>query len=89
MTEELLREVVALVPAEWLAPAEDGFADAAELREAYVRHLAARAAASAHWLPREFATEEQLRAAEAARVRRAQAGRPAWLQQVPDLHGER
>ncbi|MFF7634503.1 HipA family kinase [Kitasatospora sp. NPDC008050] len=89
VTEELLREVLALVPEEWLTPEEDGFADAAELREAYVRHLAARAAASAHWLPREFATEEQLRHAEAARARRAQAGRPAWLQQVPDLHGER
>ncbi|WP_035841752.1 HipA family kinase [Kitasatospora azatica] len=87
VTEALLREVVALVPEEWLTPAEDGFATVDELREAYVQHLAARAAVSERWLPREFATEEQLRSAEAAARARSQAGRPAWLQQVPDLHG--
>ncbi len=87
VTEPVLRAVLALVPEEWLA-GEPGFADAAELREAYVRHLAARAALSAHWLPQGFATEEQLRATETARLARAQAGRPAWLQNVPDLHGK-
>ncbi|MGF1432389.1 HipA family kinase [Kitasatospora sp. LaBMicrA B282] len=89
VTPELLHEVLALVPEEWLteSAAADGFAGVEQLREAYVRQLADRAAVSARWLPREFATEEQLRAAEAARARRTAAGRPAWLQQVPDLHG--
>ncbi|MCX4746105.1 hypothetical protein OG455_11325 [Kitasatospora sp. NBC_01287] len=86
VTEELLREVLALVPGEWLA-AEEGFAGADELREAYVRQLAARAAVSRRWLPSGFASEAELRVAEAARARKTARGRPAWLQQVPDLHG--
>lgn len=87
VTEELLREVLALVPDQWLE-IEEGFADVAELREAYVRQLAARAAVSERWLPRTFATEAELAATEAARAKRTAAGRPAWLQQVPDLHGK-
>ncbi|MDQ1725865.1 MAG: hypothetical protein QOG52_2893 [Frankiaceae bacterium] len=47
VTRELLTEVVALVPEEWLLP-EDGVAD---LRGAYVEHLLARAAAPEVWLP--------------------------------------
>lgn len=86
VTPPLLREVLALVPDEWLAD-EPGFAGVAELREAYVQHLAARAALSAQWLPQGFATEAQLHEAEAARAAKAQAARPAWLQHVPDLHG--
>ncbi|MFI9271783.1 HipA family kinase [Kitasatospora sp. NPDC052896] len=86
VTAGLLREVVALVPDEWLAD-EPAFPDLADHREAYVSHLAARAASSAAWLPQAFATDEQLRAAEAARTARTQAARPAWLQHVPDLHG--
>jgi hypothetical protein len=86
VTEQLVREVVALVPEQWLE-LEEGFASVDELREAYVRHLVARVAVSDRWLPREFATEEQLKEAEAAARRRSQAGRPAWLQQVPDLRG--
>ncbi|MFE0461610.1 HipA family kinase [Kitasatospora sp. NPDC058965] len=89
VTPELLREVVALVPPQWLAPEEDGFASAAELREAYVAHLAARVAVSARWLPACFATEDQLRAAEEAARARTAAGRPSWLQQVPRLGGDR
>ena len=58
------------------------------LREAYVGHLAARAADSAAWLPDGFATPEQRREAEARRAAASLAGRPAWLQQVPDLHGK-
>ncbi|WP_344443697.1 HipA family kinase [Kitasatospora nipponensis] len=87
VTPELLREVVALVPSQWLSPEEDGFDSVAELREAYVRQLATRATLSEQWLPRSFATEQQLRATEAARSARTLAGRPAWLQQVPDLRG--
>ena len=85
--EELLREVVALVPDEWLAD-EPGFGSPAELREAYVGHLAARAGDSTAWLPDGFATPEQRREAEARRAAASLAGRPAWLQQVPDLHGK-
>jgi hypothetical protein len=42
VTDALLQEVVALVPTDWLPPAE---------RAIYVTYLAARAAASAAWLP--------------------------------------
>ncbi|MDH6578470.1 HipA family kinase [Kitasatospora sp. MAP5-34] len=87
VTEGLLREVVALVPEEWLTD-EPGFGSVGELREAYVKHLAARAAGSAAWLPDGFASPEQLRAAAAERAATTRAGRPAWLQQVPDLHGK-
>ncbi|AXI80017.1 HipA family kinase [Peterkaempfera bronchialis] len=82
VTEELLREVVDLVPEEWLAD-EPGFDSVGQLREAYVAHLAARAAASELWLPDGFATPEQLRATEAERTAAKQAGRPAWLQHIP------
>lgn len=41
LTPETLREVVDLVPDEWLAD-EPGFADAEEVRSAYVAYLAAR-----------------------------------------------
>ncbi|WP_371479026.1 HipA family kinase [Kitasatospora sp. NBC_00315] len=87
VTPELLREVLALVPDEWLTD-EPGFDSPADLREAYVGHLSARAADSAAWLPEAFTTPEQRRAAEAERAAASRAGRPAWLQQVPDLHGK-
>ncbi|MDH6126125.1 HipA family kinase [Kitasatospora sp. GP82] len=87
VTEDLLREVVALVPEEWLAE-EPGFSSVDEVRAAYVHHLAARARGSAAWLPDGFATPEQLRRTEAERAAARQAGRPAWLQHVPDLHGK-
>lgn len=82
VTEALLREVVGLVPDEWLAD-EPGFGSVEELRRAYVDHLGARAAASELWLPDGFATPEQLHAAEARRAAATQAGRPAWLQHIP------
>ncbi|MFJ1703980.1 HipA family kinase [Kitasatospora sp. NPDC088346] len=86
VTEELLREVVALVPSEWLAD-EPGFADESQLRAAYVAQLAARAAGSAAWLPTCFATPEEQRAAEAERAAATLAARPDWLKQVPNRHG--
>lgn len=50
VTEELLHEVVSLVPEEWLV-GEPGFAGPAEVREAYVRTLLARVRAAERWRP--------------------------------------
>ncbi|MER6395760.1 HipA family kinase [Kitasatospora sp. NPDC001603] len=87
VTPALLEEVVALVPDAWLAD-EPGFDSVAAVRHAYVAHLAARAARSRDWLPDGFATPEQVREAERRRAAASRAGRPAWLQEVPDLHGK-
>ncbi|MFJ2769082.1 HipA family kinase [Streptomyces sp. NPDC087300] len=87
VTAELLREIVADVPDEWLVD-EPGFSSAEELREAYVAHLAERAKASAAWLPSGFPSREELASEDAKRARATEAGRPAWLKRVPDLHGK-
>jgi hypothetical protein len=87
VTEELLRRILAEVPDAWLAD-EPGFATADEVREAYVTYLHARVLASAAWLPTDFPSREELAAEEALRAARNQQGRPAWLRQVPDLHGK-
>ncbi|EFL25363.1 conserved hypothetical protein [Streptomyces himastatinicus ATCC 53653] len=50
VTPRLLREIVATVPDAWLA-AEPGWATPADLREAYVSHLATRARLMPDWLP--------------------------------------
>jgi hypothetical protein len=50
LTTGLLREVLALVPDEWLLD-EAGFATADAVREAYVSQLAERAAGPRDWLP--------------------------------------
>ena len=81
VTEDLLEQVVGLVPDEWLAD-EPGFDSPDQLRAAYVAHLAARAACSGSWLPDGFATPEQLARAEAERRAATLAARPAWLQHV-------
>ncbi|MET8554396.1 HipA family kinase [Streptomyces sp. NPDC004959] len=86
--EELLREVVGLVPDAWLE-GEEGFAAPGEVRDAYVRHLAERAALSARWLPTGFPSAAELSEADRRRRDAGRAGRPAWLQHVPDLHGRR
>ncbi|WP_104821186.1 HipA family kinase [Kitasatospora sp. MMS16-BH015] len=88
VTAELLREVVALVPDAWLAD-EPGFDSVEHVREAYVHHLAARAAGSAHWLPADFSSPAQLKAEAAERAAATRAGRPAWLQHVPDRTARR
>lgn len=49
LTPQLLAEVLALVPDEWLAVFD--FASADEARDAYHRHLTARATDPAAWLP--------------------------------------
>ena len=87
VTEELLRRILAEVPDAWLA-GEPGFATADEVREAYVTYLHARVRASGDWLPTGFPTREELAAEEALRAAKNQQGRPAWLKQVPDLHGK-
>jgi len=85
VTEELLRTVVAEVPDAWLT---EDFATPAEAREAYVAYLLARVRASREWLPTDFPAREELAAENALRAARSQQGRPAWLKQVPDLHGK-
>ncbi|WP_394429196.1 HipA family kinase [Streptomyces sp. SGAir0957] len=84
VTEELLREVLALVPDAWLTD----FATPGEARDAYVSYLLARARASAAWLPTDFPSRDELAAADARRAAATQRGRPAWLKRVPDLHGK-
>ncbi|MGW7169193.1 HipA family kinase [Streptomyces sp. NPDC054884] len=87
VTEELLRAIVAEVPDAWLT-LEEGFATPDAVREAYVRYLRARVKASAAWLPAGFPTREERAAEEALRAAKTRQGRPNWLKQVPDLHGE-
>ncbi|MET8578377.1 HipA family kinase [Streptomyces sp. NPDC005012] len=87
VTEALLREVVAVVPDEWLTE-EAGLDTPEAVRAAYVGWLAARAACSAAWLPTDFPGAEELAAEEHARRERSRRGRPGWLQRVPDLHGK-
>ncbi|MFE7170466.1 HipA family kinase [Streptomyces sp. NPDC057616] len=84
VTEELLREILAMVPDAWLTD----FGTPDEMREAYVGYLLARVRASDQWLPTDFPGRDQLAAEEAARAARTQQGRPAWLKRVPDLHGK-
>jgi hypothetical protein len=84
VTEKLLRDILAEVPDAWLTD----FGTPDEMREAYTGYLLARVRASAQWLPTDFPGREQLAAEEADRAARAQRGRPAWLKQVPDLHGK-
>lgn len=86
VTEELLREVTALVPDAWLAD-EEGFEGPEAVREAYVGWLVARAACSDRWLPTDFPSAGELSAAERRRRAATLAARPAWLRHVPDLHG--
>ncbi|WP_307868817.1 HipA family kinase [Umezawaea beigongshangensis] len=60
VTPGLVREVLALVPDEWLA-ADENFSSAAEVRDAYAAFFAARLAGSREWV-------DALEAARAARV---------------------
>ncbi|EFL35852.1 aminotransferase class I and II [Streptomyces viridochromogenes DSM 40736] len=87
VTEELLRRILGQVPDPWLAD-EPGFATPDAAREAYVAYLHARVRSSEAWLPTGFPSREELAAEEALRAARNQQGRPAWLKQVPDLHGK-
>ncbi|MBF9068588.1 HipA family kinase [Streptacidiphilus fuscans] len=85
VTEALLREVLAEVPDAWMEPELDpelGLATPDALRDAYVAHLAGRVARSDEWIPRCFATPQELADREEAKRRETLAGRPAWLQHV-------
>jgi hypothetical protein len=83
VTEELLREVVAMVPDEWLAD-EPGFDGVAAVRDAYVNYLLTRVAGPREWYPQVVDSSAQ----EAAREResgddfkkRLLAKRPGWLE---------
>ncbi|MEU5631648.1 HipA family kinase [Streptomyces rishiriensis] len=86
VTRELLREITAVVPDDWLA-GEEGFASPDDVRQAYVDHLHARVRASAAWLPTDFPTRDELAAEEAVRAARTRRDRPDWLKRVPELHG--
>ncbi|GGY15288.1 HipA family kinase [Streptomyces djakartensis] len=87
VTERLLRKILAEVPDAWLAD-DPAFATTDEAREAYVEYLHARVRSSGAWLPTGFPSGEEIAAEEALRAARNQQGRPAWLRQVPDLHGK-
>ncbi|MEW2516207.1 HipA family kinase [Streptomyces sp. NPDC046870] len=87
VTQELLRGIVAEVPDAWLAE-DAGFATPDDVRDAYVGYLLDRVRLSPQWLPTDFPSREELAAEEAARAAKTQAGRPAWLKRVPDLHGK-
>jgi hypothetical protein len=73
VTEDLLREVVALVPEEWLAD-EPGFDSPDDVADAYVRHLRTRVTTPEVWLP-------EVGAARPAVPRTGQrpSARPKWL----------
>ncbi|MFI1579981.1 HipA family kinase [Embleya sp. NPDC020630] len=77
ITRELLTEVLALVPDEWLEPGDAeralGLDRPGALREAYIAHLLARAAAPRAWLP-EVAPEVSARQGAAQ-----PSNRPDWL----------
>jgi hypothetical protein len=73
-TEDLLREVVALVPAEWLAD-EPGFDTPEDVAAAYVAHLGARVADPAAWLPEVGPARPAHTRTPTARA----SGRPDWL----------
>ncbi|WP_399891498.1 HipA family kinase [Streptomyces sp. BBFR51] len=87
VTRELLREVVGRVPEAWLT-CEDDLDTPEKVRAAYVDYLHARVQASREWLPTGFPSRAELAAENAARAARTRRGRPAWLKQVPDLHGK-
>jgi hypothetical protein len=80
VTEELLREVTALVPDAWLEPSE---ADAAlgldspqALRDAYVKHLFARVSGERTWLPDVANT--------VPKTTSGPGNRPDWMIQLPE-----
>ncbi|MCG5211666.1 HipA family kinase [Streptosporangium soli] len=74
ITRELLEEVTAAVPDEWLD--EPGFDGPPAVRQAYVEHLLARASGPRAWLPDTAGAGE--RPPDAASRREAGRGVPFW-----------
>lgn len=77
VTEEVLRQAAADVPDEWLA-GEPGFGDPGEVREAYVRRIAARLGARGEWLPGLAAAVAAWDGVRTPAKPRG-PGRPSWL----------
>ncbi len=78
VTAELLREVVARIPPDWLAQAPG--IPAEQAREGYTRWLLARLDARGSWLPGlRAAASAQAGATGGATPARPTANRPAWL----------
>ena len=75
VTPELLKAVVAEVPDEWLTD-EPGFADADDVRNAYLARLLARLAARPAWVP---PLQAGAAANQGSRPRQGQR-RPGWLE---------
>ncbi|GAA2800303.1 HipA family kinase [Crossiella cryophila] len=80
VTTELLTEVLAKVPDDWLAD-EPGFDSTDELRRAYVNQLSARLAAREAWLPGLVETAVN-RGNDRVVPERGQ-NRPEWLKHLP------
>jgi hypothetical protein len=80
VTEELLREVTALVPEVWLDD-EPGFAGVQAVRDAYVEQLMTRVTGARDWLPE----------IKGARARSAPTvtGRPGWIKNWLEEPGDR
>jgi hypothetical protein len=81
VTEAVLREVVGLVPDEWLDD-EPGFDGAEAVRDAYVGYLLTRVAGPRDWYPQvvDKAAQEAAMAAEQMPLKdRLQARHPDWL----------
>ncbi|HEX5848117.1 MAG TPA: aminotransferase class I and II, partial [Rubrobacter sp.] len=57
LTPEVLRDIVGMIPTEWLAD-EPGFADAEEVRASYVEYLSTRLREPRDWV---LALEEAAR----------------------------
>jgi hypothetical protein len=81
VTDELLREVLALVPDEWLED-EPGFDSAGAVRDAYAGYLRTRLAGPRDWYPQVVDSVSQDAAREAATgdlKARLQAKHPDWM----------
>ncbi|WP_395110663.1 HipA family kinase [Actinomadura sp. SCN-SB] len=79
ITEELLREVVRLVPDRWLE-SESGFDGPDAVRDAYAALLAERASKPRDWLPELSLGDRRPPLGGSDTSRRPRANRPDWLE---------
>lgn len=80
ISDDVLAEVVADVPLDWLGPEPAIGEDPAQVRDAYARQLAARLAARSAWLP---PLVQAAREPGAASRRQARPAPPSWLTRSP------